>query len=271
MSNYYSSVSLSDRVSCGHQVSDLQRTPASLRADVVDSLQSLLGTIVIAIFVITFVVQAFQIPSPSMENTLLVGDYLLVNKLVYGGGGGIGSLFMPYRRVHRGDIVVFHYPVTPAQHFVKRVIGVPGDRVRLMNKQVFINGVPLKEPYAHFTRPPNDVFRDDFPRLEVAPGETPDWWVTLRKLVEDGQLIVPEGYYFVMGDNRDDSYDSRYWGFVPAANIIGRPLVIYWSVRGAEGESVLPSTLGDKLHHFAYAVTHLFHITRWDRTLRLVN
>jgi len=234
------------------------------------SLQSLLGTVVIAVFVITFIVQAFQIPSPSMENTLLVGDYLLVNKLVYG-KGSVGDYFMPYRRVRRGDIIVFHYPVNPSQHFVKRVIGVPGDRVRLVNKQVFVNGVALREPYAHFIRPANDPFRDSFPRLDVAPGETPEWWLLLRKLVEDGQLIVPAGHYFVMGDNRDDSYDSRYWGFVPQANIIGRPLLIYWSVKDAEGDVTAPSSVGDKLYHFAYAITHIFQITRWNRTLRLVN
>ena len=136
--------------------------------------------------------------------------------------------------------MVFHYPVNPAQHFVKRVIGIPGNRVRLINKQVVVNGVPLKEPYANFTRPANDVFRDSFPRLDVAPGETPEWWVQLRKLVEDGRLIVPQGNYFVMGDNRDDSYDSRYWGFVPQANIIGRPLLIYWSVQEGDGESYGP-------------------------------
>jgi signal peptidase I len=234
------------------------------------SVQSLLGTVVIAVFVITFIVQAFQIPSPSMENTLLVGDYLLVNKLCYG-GGGVADLLMPYRRVQRGDIVVFHYPVNPAQHFVKRVIGVPGDRVRLINKQVFVNGVLLKEPYAHFSRPSNDSFRDSFPRLDVAAGETPEWWVQLRKLVEDGQLIVPQGHYFVMGDNRDDSYDSRYWGFVPQANIIGRPLLIYWSIQEGDGEITAPTSVAGKLAHFVYAVAHLFQITRWNRTLRLVN
>jgi signal peptidase I len=234
------------------------------------SLQSLLGTVVVAVFVITFIVQAFQIPSPSMENTLLVGDYLLVNKLCYG-GGSLGDRLMPYRRVQRGDIVVFHYPVNPAQHFVKRVIGVPGDRVRMVDKQVFVNGTPLKEPYAHFSRPANDSFRDSFPRLDVAPGETPEWWIQLRKLVEDGELIVPEGHYFVMGDNRDDSYDSRYWGFVPQVNIIGRPLLIYWSVRDSEGDGTAPSSAGGKLYHIAYAITHIFQITRWHRTLRLVN
>src|SRR5271155_895016 len=254
----------------GAPVSGDKRTAWSADTGVTGSLQSLLGTVVIAVFVITFIVQAFQIPSPSMENTLLVGDYLLVNKLCYG-GGSLGDYFMPYHKVRRGDIVVFHYPVNPAQHFVKRVIGVPGDRVRLVNKQVFVNGGALKEPYAHFSRPANDLFRDSFPRLDVAPGETPEWWVQLRKLVEDGQLIVPEGHYFVMGDNRDDSYDSRYWGFVPQANIIGRPLLIYWSVRGSEGDVTAPSSMSDKLYHFAYAVTHVFQITRWNRTLRLVN
>src|SRR5208282_3058876 len=248
---------------------DRSGTATALGTDLIGSLQSLLGTVVIAVFVITFIVQAFQIPSPSMENTLLVGDYLLVNKLCYG-GSGLGDYLLPYRRIRRGDIVVFHYPVNPAQHFVKRVIGIPGDRVRLINKQVLVNGVPLREPYAHFSRPSNDAFRDSFPRLDVAAGETPEWWVQLRKLVEDGQLIVPEGHYFVMGDNRDDSYDSRYWGFVPQANIIGRPLLIYWSVR-ADGDPTVPSSVGDKLYHFAYVVAHIFQITRWNRTLRLVH
>jgi signal peptidase I len=254
----------------GDHFSGDRKTRPGVGTGVSGSVQSLLGTVVIAVFVITFVVQAFQIPSPSMENTLLVGDYLLVNKLCYG-RGGLGDYFMPYRRVQRGDIVVFNYPVNPEQHFVKRVIGVPGDRVRLVNKQVFVNGVPLKEPYARFSRPADDLFRDNFPRLNVTPGLTPEWWLQLRKLVEDGQLIVPEGHYFVMGDNRDNSSDSRYWGFVPQANIIGRPLLIYWSVQGAEGEAAAPSSVGDKLYHFAYAVTHLFQITRWNRTLRLVN
>ena len=237
---------------------------------VTGSIQSLLGTVVIAVFVITFIVQAFQIPSPSMENTLLIGDYLLVNKLCYG-GGSVGDHLMPYRRVQRGDVVVFHYPVNPAQHFVKRVVGVPGDRVRLINKQVFVNGVPVKEPYAHFSRPANDLFRDNFPRLDVAAGETPEWWVQLHKLVDDGQLIVPQGNYFVMGDNRDDSYDSRYWGFVPQANIIGRPLLIYWSVDEGDGEVAATNSVAGKLARFAYGVSHMFQITRWNRTLRLVN
>jgi signal peptidase I len=235
------------------------------------SLQSLLTTVVIAVFVITFIIQAFQIPSESMENTLLIGDYLLVDKLCYGGSRVLDHI-LPYRAVHRGDIVVFHYPVHPSEHFVKRVVGVPGDRLRLINREVYVNGVRLSEPYARHISPNHDMFRDEFPRLDIpAPGMEGGWWVQMRKLVEDGELIVPEGHYFVLGDNRDDSEDSRYWGFVPRENIVGRPLLIYWSVRSADEDMPVSSTPGDKLYHFAYAVSHLFQLTRWDRTFRVVN
>lgn len=242
-----------------------------VHADFSSSLQSLLGTIVIALFVITFIVQAFQIPSESMMDTLLVGDYLLVNKLCYG-GGSFGDRLMPYRKITRGDVIVFHYPVDPKQHFVKRVIGVPGDRLRLVNKAVWINGKPLNEPYARFLEPPNNMFRDNFPRTDIpAFGLEGKWWLEMRRLVEDGELIIPEGHYFVMGDNRDDSQDSRYWGFVPRENIIGRPLLIYWSVRNFDRERPYASSLSGKLYHFAYSISHMFQITRWNRTLRLVN
>lgn len=235
-------------------------------SDLISSLQSLMGTVVIAIFVITFIVQAFQIPSESMENTLLVGDYLLVNKLCYGELGA-GRYVMPYQRIKRGDIVVFHYPVDPKQHFVKRVIGLPGDRLRLVNKKVFINGTPLEESYVRFLEPPNNLFRDNFPRTDVpAYGLEGKWWLEMRKLVEDGELIVPQENYFVMGDNRDDSQDSRYWGFVPRENIIGRPLLIYWSVQTIDQETAV-----GRAYRFAYALTHLFQNTRWNRTLRLVH
>ena len=234
------------------------------------SLQSLLVTVVIAVFVISFIVQAFQIPSESMENTLLIGDYLLVDKFRYG-GGSFGDWMMPYRPVKRGDIIVFRYPVNPTQHFVKRVIGVPGDHVRLIDRRVYINGTPLQEPYVRYTSLVHDVFRDEFPRLNVpVAGLEGAWWLQMQKLVEDGQLIVPQGHYFVLGDNRDESLDSRYWGFVPRENVIGRPLLIYWSVRDAEEEMPVEPSPGDKLFHFAYSATHLFQITRWDRTFRLV-
>lgn len=247
-----------------------QREPrASIGHDLISSAQSLMGTVVIAIFVITFIVQAFQIPSESMENTLLVGDYLLVNKLIYG-GHRLGDHLLPYQKIARGDIIVFHYPVDPTQHFVKRVIGIPGDRLRLINKKVWIGGKPIDEPYVRFLEPPNNMFRDNFPRTDIpAYGLEGKWWLEMRKMVEDGQLIVPEGHYFVLGDNRDDSQDSRYWGFVPRENIIGTPLVIYWSVR--DWDKNPSASMQGRLYHLAYAITHIFQITRWNRTLRLVH
>jgi signal peptidase I len=241
------------------------------RNDWPGSVESLLVTVVIAIFIVTFVVQAFQIPSESMENTLLIGDYLLVDKLRYG-GGGIGDAFMPYRRIKRGDIIVFKYPVDPRQHFVKRVIGLPGDHVRLENRKVYVNGVPLQEAYVRYSGRMHDAYRDDFPQVNLlALGLEGDWLLQMKKLVEDGQLIIPQGDFFVMGDNRDDSLDSRYWGFVPRENVIGRPLLIYWSVRSTDREMPDSPSAGDKLFHFVYAALHLFQSTRWDRTFRLVN
>jgi signal peptidase I len=234
-----------------------------------ESIQSLLGTIVIAVFVVTFVVQAFQIPSESMENTLLIGDYLLVDKLHFG-NDRFWRQILPYRPVERGDIIVFHYPVHPIEHFVKRVVGLPGDHIRLMNRRVFVNGVAVNEPYVHYFRP-HDTFRDEFPRFDVSfvPALSGAWLLQMKKLVEDNQLIVPAGNYFVMGDNRDDSLDSRYWGFVPMENIVGRPLLIYWSVRSPDpGDEVM--TASDKLERFLYAMSHIMQITRWERTLRLV-
>jgi signal peptidase I len=233
------------------------------------SLQSLLATVVIAVFVITFVVQAFQIPSESMENTLLIGDYLLVDKLRY--GASPTAPLMPYRAIRRGDIIVFKYPVDPNQHFVKRVIAAPGDRVRLINRQVYVNAAPLHESYVRYSSRAHQPYRDEFPRLDtLEPGVDGKWWLQMKRLVEDNQLIVPQGNYFVLGDNRDESLDSRYWGFVPRENIIGRPLVIYWSLRNTSQDPLAPPTPGDKLFHFAYAVTHIFQITRWDRTFRVV-
>jgi len=234
-----------------------------------ESIQSLLGTIVIAVFVVTFVVQAFQIPSESMENTLLIGDYLLVDKLHYG-NNRLGGTILPYRAVKRGDIIVFHYPVHPVEHFVKRVVGLPGDRIRLINRRLYVNGLAANEPYVHYFRP-HDAFRDEFPRLDVSfvSALNGAWLLQMKKLVEDNQLIIPAGNYFVMGDNRDDSLDSRYWGFVPQENIVGQPLLIYWSMRSPDpGDGLL--TAGDKLERFLYAMSHIMQITRWERTLRLV-
>ena len=233
------------------------------------SAQSLVVTIVIAIFVITFIVQAFEIPSESMEDTLLIGDYLLVDKVHYSSGGVWGKL-LPYSPIQRGDIIVFRYPIHPSQHFVKRVIGIPGDRVRLVNKQVFVNGVLLREQYTVFRSAVHDTYRDEFPATNyLSANVEAHWWLQLRSLVLGAELKIPAGQYFVLGDNRDESLDSRYWGFVPRQNIIGRPLLIYWSFRDSEAEAGPAGTDG-KLSHLAFMLTHLFQETRWNRTLRVV-
>jgi signal peptidase I len=225
--------------------------------------QSLVVTVVIALFVITFVVQAFQIPSQSMEDTLLIGDYLLVDKVHYA-HGGMWSALLPYEAIHRGEIIVFRYPIDPGQHFVKRVIAIPGDHIRLVNKQVEINGQPVQEPYVVHTRHDQDGYRDNFPRgNRVAAQVDARWYLEMQHRVYHGELIVPPESYFVMGDNRDESYDSRYWGFVPRENVVGRPLVIYFSLGqhsgGADGRISVLGTL-----------TRLLGVARWDRTLRLV-
>jgi signal peptidase I len=176
-----------------------------------NSLQSLAITIVIAVFVIAFIVQAFQIPSPSMERTLLVGDYLLVDK-VHDGHSALWRWLMPYRPVKRQDIIVFRYPLDPRQHFVKRVVAVPGDRVRLIEKHVYVDGVRQDDAYAAFHWEQRDGFRDNFPDSNLfVLGMSSPWYLQIRKLLDDGELIVPDGSYFVLGDNRDDSSDSRYW------------------------------------------------------------
>ena len=233
------------------------------------SLQSLLGTVVIAVFVITFIVQAFQIPSESMENTLLIGDYLLVDKVHYGPRGMWGHL-APYEPIHHGDIIVFKYPVNPTQHFVKRVIGVPGDRVRLIRKRVYVNGQPLTEPYVIYSRPFSE-YADNFPVLDMSdPNMEAAWKIELSKLVEGHELIVPENNYFVLGDNRDRSLDSRFWGFVPRENVVGRPLLIYFSMRKPIEVTTRLSSFSDKLHDLTYNLTDLSGRIRWRRAFRLI-
>jgi signal peptidase I len=232
------------------------------------SLQSLAGTIVIAVFVITFVVQAFQIPSESMEKTLLIGDYLLVDKAHYGESRA-WSWMMPYRPIRRQDIIVFRYPVNPSQHFVKRVIAIPGDRVRLVNKHVYVNGIRQDDSYATFKSAWHDSFRDEFPDGGLyGERSSSSWFAQAQRLTEQGALIVPEDCYFVMGDNRDDSYDSRYWGFVPRENIVGRPLMIYWSMNrdSTAAARTLPS---DRLSSLTLNVTQWLSSLRVNRMLRI--
>ena len=232
------------------------------------SLQSLAGTIVIAVFVITFVVQAFQIPSESMEKTLLIGDYLLVDKAHYGHSRW-WSWLLPYRPIRRQDIIVFRYPVNPRQHFVKRVVAVPGDHVRLVNKHVYVNGVPQDDGYATFNWAWRDRFRDNFPDGGFYGDRiSAKWFLQAQRLMDDGELIVPEGSYFVLGDNRDDSYDSRYWGFVPQENVVGRPLLIYWSMDRTE-TAMASEQRSDKLSNLTVSVTQVLSGLRWHRMLRI--
>ncbi|HEY6350382.1 MAG TPA: signal peptidase I [Candidatus Angelobacter sp.] len=231
-------------------------------------IQSLLSIIVIVLFVITFIVQAFQIPSESMEKTLLVGDYLLVDKVHFGQGGVTGWL-MPYSELKRGDIVVFHYPVDPSQHFVKRVIGLPGDHILLRDKTVFVNDEAIPERYAIHVPGDRNLYRDNFPSGIDLTGQVDTKWRTeLGQRLQDGELVVPADEYFVMGDNRDHSLDSRYWGLVPRANIVGRPLLIYLSLRERQ------DTAGDgdngKLVHSGRLLAHLWQFARWDRMFHLV-
>jgi signal peptidase I len=228
-------------------------------------IQAFFTVVIFSIFVITFIVQAFQIPSGSMENTLLVGDFLLVDKLHYAGLPGSAHL-LPYGKIERGDIVVFYFPVDASQFLVKRVIGMPGDHIRLRDKIVYVNGNPLQENYAIHKQWLPDGYRDNFPNQR---GYSRDidrrWRYELSNYVNGGELVVPADHYFVMGDNRDNSLDSRYWGFVPRANIVGRPLVIYLSVRGSE-----PGRSNDKLLHSGQILAHLLDLARWDRMFRLV-
>ncbi len=239
-----------------------------------ESVQSLLTIVTVAVFVITFIVQPFRIPSGSMEQTLLVGDFLLVNKQALAPGGRLWSWLLPYERVKRGDIIVFHYPVDPAIHLVKRVVGLPGDKLHLERGLVFVNGEQLHEPYAIYGPSHPDVFRDSFPATRDGdPGIEPQWWIEMHRYVQNGELTVPAGRYFVMGDNRNDSQDSRYWGFVPRESIVGQPWIIYFSLRHAGGDerSVLPAE-PEPQHggQLGFVVNSLEDLARWDRSFRVV-
>jgi signal peptidase I len=174
-----------------------------------------------------------------MEPTLRVGDFLLADKQSFAPSGALDRLLLPPTQVERGALVVFHYPVDTSLYLVKRVVGVPGDRVRLRDGRVQVNGHPLIEPYAFYSPSRPNEFRDDFPSLqEVDPNVDLPWWFELRRLTRDSDdIIVPPDEYFVLGDNRNDSEDSRYWGFVPRNAIVGRPLLVYFTLPLAEALS----------------------------------
>jgi len=231
--------------------------------------RSLLIVLVIALFVLTFIVQPFRIPSESMERTLLVGDFLLVNKATFAPQGNWGWL-IPYREVERGDVVVFHFPPDPPEHVVKRVIGVPGDHIHLENGLAWVNGRRLDEAWAVFEPAYPDDFRDSFPtQLYTDPGVDPRWWMEMRREVREGDLVVPDGEYFVLGDNRNFSRDSRYWGFVPRDNIVGRPFVIYFSLREPSATDVA-ELADDRLGQKNNPWDRIMEFARWNRVMRVV-
>ena len=196
--------------------------------------ESIVIAVILALFVRTWVVQAFKIPTGSMENNLLVGDHLLVNKFVYGpAAGGIERALLPIGTIQRGDVIVFKYPEDPERDFIKRVIGLPGETLEVRDKKVHINGRPLDEPYVHFLQPGG------------AGGEFAPYDVRQQY----GPVTVPDGHFFVMGDNRDNSQDSRYWGFLPRHYIKGKALIVYWSFDSDGFPNLLTGTRWERLLH----------------------
>jgi signal peptidase I len=217
-------------------------------------LESLLVTVLLALFATTFILQAFKIPSPSMETTLLVGDHLLVNKFIFGGHGAWYEKLLPYRPLERGDIIVFKYPFQDHTHYVKRVIGLPGDHLKIVDQRVFINGKVLNEPYV--THDPNvgyDPLNYNFPpkgvQLYSSP-MVPEWANSFKTYVQGDEIVVPPDKYFAMGDNRDHSADSRYWGFV---------------------DRDAPNTFFQRLSGIFQTMAHLPTRTRWSRMLHTVH
>ncbi len=234
-----------------------------------EALASLLQTVVVALFLLTFLLEPYLIPSESMEHTLLVGDFLLVNKQVYAPPGILGCWLLPYRSVARGDIVVFHHP--HPSFLVKRVVGIPGDRLHIEDGRVTVNGLPLDEPYVAFEPAAANPFRDDFPAaIYTDPEVDPLWWQQMQSLTRNGELVVPPGEYFVLGDNRNHSLDSRFWGFVPRTEIVARPLVIYFSLSRPSTTDVQQAA-DDRLGHDRELSGLLKGFARWKRIFHVVH
>ena len=245
-----------------------------------EAVASILSVLVIGLFILTFLGQNYVIPSGSMEKTLLVGDHLVVDRITL----APPTKWMPLvhcREPRRNDIVVFIKPVPDPDAegnpqfltLVKRLIGVPGDHIHLRNGIVIINGVAQSQPHAQPTTPENETeFLDEFPsEPPPAISQVPDSWsmVDFPRSLENGDLVVPPGKYFMMGDNRHNSLDSRYWGFVPRENIVGRPLFNYWSFVTPE-EQYEKAGIGNSVAWLGHVALHFFSETRWNRTLHRV-
>jgi signal peptidase I len=239
-----------------------------------DTLRSLLIVLAGVLCIRTFVAEATVIPTGSMESTILVGDHVFLDKLLYGPRLPYTSWRLPpLKEIHRQDIVAFRYPLNPSVMFVKRVIGVGGDVVRIENKRVSLNGKPLFEPYVQYLSLPTQPLRDDFPPslslLETYPaylGLDPDWAHKMPSFIRNDGLHVPPGCLFVMGDNRDNSLDSRFWGFVPLENVVGEPLFVYWSYDAPNPKDWQAETLAARLKFDASIVWNFLTHTRWSRT-----
>jgi signal peptidase I len=233
-------------------------------------------TILIMLFASTTLAWSYVIPTGSMEDTLLVGDHIVVDKLAYAPVGPISKYFLPYEEPKRGDIIAFQYPADTSQMFVKRVVGVPGDRLKIADQEVFVNGEKLKEPYAYHKSSYFDPYRDNFPadisKLDITPDAKRDSLLRdmLKHHVVNGEVVVPPNSYFAMGDNRDNSLDSRYWGFVPRDYIVGKPVFIYWSYNTST-DMLMPQNAKGYETHVLDIVQHLFVKTRWNRTFRLIH
>ena len=246
-----------------------------------EAVASICGVLVVGLFILTFLAQNYVIPSGSMENTLLVGDHLVVDRVTL----APPTSWMPlvhYREPRRGDIIVFIKPSPEPEpdadgkpqylFLVKRLVGVPGDHIHLRNGIVIINGVAQAQPHAQPTTPDNHSdFLDEFPSVPPWPqpgGATESWTVDFPNHIVNGDLVVPAGMYFMMGDNRHDSLDSRFWGFVPRANIVGRPLFNYWSFQTPESEYE-QTGIANRVAWMAHVAIHFFTSTRWSRTFHL--
>ena len=243
-----------------------------------EALASICTILAIGMFVFGFIFQNFEIPSGSMLNTLLIGDHVVVDRITLAPATKWAP-FVHYRAVRRGDVIVFMKPnpESPDLILVKRTIGIPGDRIHLRHGVVYLNGVAQNEPYA--IMPVADgigmqayqPYRDDFPSVTPSPDEqvTEVWREELPQHIQGDDLVVPPGYVFAMGDNRTESLDGRYWGFVPQQNILGRPLFVYWSFQ-TPADQEDKTSIGDRIGFMFHIVTHIFSDTRWKRTLHVV-